>query len=296
MNKIAIVIPYFNPVGYRSHHVKLTRSLMAYAQAGIGSDVFVSGAGKDKPTTANIAFWDEALSFMWHKERLINLAVRHLPPAYTHVVWADNDVVVGSDWMSTVSEELCKTHLVQCFRNAFYTTATGHNVRARVSFLLPSGDGAIGLAWGATRAFFTEGPGLFELALVGSGDAIFGCGVLQEMSSFSALWCQSFWRSLEASWSADLLTALDRWRSQLKTWLQVQRTLPSVANADVMVLQHGRFEDRRYADRNRLLDRLIPEEHLVADDDRIFQWTNAGLAVIEPTIRAYFRSRREDDL
>src|SRR5579862_2291073 len=104
MIKIAIVIPYFNPVGYRSHQAKLTRTLTALSRACAESDVFISGTGKDKPTDVNIAFWDNDLSFMWHKERLINLGVRHLSPAYTHIVWADSDVITGPDWLTAITE------------------------------------------------------------------------------------------------------------------------------------------------------------------------------------------------
>ncbi|WP_223735414.1 hypothetical protein [Streptomyces purpurogeneiscleroticus] len=280
-------------MGYRSHRLKLERSLEGFARAGAAGDVFVAGAGKDRPQGCAIAFWDDDAPFMWHKERLVNLAAGRLPSRYTHIVWVDSDVVVGAQWITAMAEAFRTAKVVQGFRNAYYRTEEGRPSRVRVSALRPGADGTTGLVWGACRSLFSEGPGLFELALVGSGDAVFACGVLQGKSSPSAPWCGQLRPALGRSWSAKLLTALGRWETRLQSWLQGEA--PTTAHADVAVLEHGPLDGRKYAERHRLLASLDPREHLVAEDGRVLQWTPAGLSAVEPGVRAYFHGRREDD-
>jgi hypothetical protein len=172
MSRIAIVIPYFNPVGHRSGPAKLRSCLDAFSRAGAADDVFIAGTGTDPPKHGNIVFWDHARSFMWHKERLINLVAKRLPSTYTHVVWADSDVLIADDWPTAVERAFRRSRLVQCFRAAAYRTSRGEASIKRASCLIPSVDslqGAIGLVWRARLSLFVDGPGLFEWALVGGG-------------------------------------------------------------------------------------------------------------------------------
>lgn len=294
MSKFAIVIPYFNPANYRSHIQKLAQCLDAFRQAGLGENVFLTGIGKHRPIGANIVFWeDDECSFMWHKERLLNLAVRRLPSHYTHVVWADSDLIVGNSWAAAVEEAFCKSQVVQCFRTAHYRTIDNHYLRSRVGALGAGCSGMIGLAWGACRSFFTEGPGLFELALVGGGDAVFALGVLYRTATPSVPWLQHQQEDFERDWSPDLFSALVGWLDQVRRWLgEVQ---PVATNVEVHALAHGPIHRREYAERHRMLQTLIPAKHLYIDQDRVFRWTQDGLTLIESPIRTYFYARQEDD-
>lgn len=165
--KVAIVIPYFNPVGYHSHSRKLARCLDSFDAAGLSGDVFLAGAGAQVKSDVRIAFWDDECDFMWHKERLVNLASRRLPSSYTHVAWVDNDVLVGPEWMPEVEKSLMGAKISQCFRSAAYIGNDGRISETLSNAKHASRNGTPGLAWGACRSFFDEGPGLFELALVG---------------------------------------------------------------------------------------------------------------------------------
>lgn len=188
MSRFAVLIPYFNPANYRSHIHKLARCLGALHRAGLAADVFLTGGGQRPPCGANIIFWEDECSFMWHKERLVNLAVRRLPGHYTHVVWVDSDLIVGTDWALTVAAAFRESQVVQCFRTAHCRTIDNRYVRSRVNAFGAGHDGAIGLAWGSCRSLFTQGPGLFELGLVGGGDAVFGLGVLYRTVTPSVPW------------------------------------------------------------------------------------------------------------
>lgn len=257
--------------------------------------MFLAGIGKYKPAGANIIFWeDDECPFMWHKERLLNLAVRLLPSYYTHVVWADSDLIVGNGWASEVEKAFRKSPVIQCFQTAHYYTVDNHYLRSRVGAFHAGRDGMIGLVWGACRSLFTQGPGLFELALVGGGDAVFALGVLYRTVTPSVPWLQHQQEDFERDWSPDLSSALLAWLNQVRGWLgEIQ---PVSTSVDVHALAHGPTHRRKYAERHNLLQSLIPARHLYIDKDKIFRWTEAGLTSIEPRVRTYFYARREDDL
>src|SRR5208282_4620990 len=54
---------------------------------------------------------------LWHKERLLNLALRRLPPTCRYVAWLDCDVVfTRHDWAEGAREALERNALIQPFR------------------------------------------------------------------------------------------------------------------------------------------------------------------------------------
>jgi hypothetical protein len=293
MGDIAILIPYFNPVGYQSHQRKLSESLQTFRQAGLADDVFLVGAGSWRPPWANVAFWDEECPFLWHKERLLNMGARGLPDSYTHVVWADSDVIVGSDWGPAVKAAFKQAPIVQCFSTLVFRSGAGLNSPARPSALCPGRGGVVGVCWGAERSLFSSGPGLFEMALAGGADAIFAAELLGENLLPSVPWLLDQRGLLDQSWSGPLIARLDQWRATARDWTDGKRAV--AAEAAIEVLEHGPTRERRYFDRQSLLARTDPSRHLVRDPGRVFRWSADGLAEVEPAIRTYFYQRREDD-
>jgi hypothetical protein len=291
--KVAILIPYFNPVGYRSHLRKLFRALQAFRRVGIADDVYLTGAGVPRPSGVNIAFWDEECPYIWHKERLLNLGARRLPSHYTHVVWADSDVIVGPDWAPAVARAFALAPVIQCFQTAYYRSTDGRASRVRVSSLRAGDNGAIGLCWGADRSLFSDGPGLFELALVGGGDAVFAREALPSTPMPSVPWLSDRQSVLTSACPGPLIVAMDEWQEEVCTWIGGAGAV--AAEADIEVLGHGPENKRRYTDRHALLADLEPGRHLVVERDRVFRWSADGLALVEPGVRAYFHARSEDD-
>jgi hypothetical protein len=293
MGDIAILIPYFNPVGYRSHPRKIIKSLQAFGQAGLSDDVFLTGAGSWRPPWPNVAFWDEECPFLWHKERLLNLGARRLPDSYTHVIWADSDIVVGPDWAPAVRAAFEQAPIVQCFSTVVSRSDTGAKSPARPSALRPGAGGVGGICWGAERSLFSAGPGLFDLALAGGADSIFATELLGANPLPSVPWLADHPALLDKSWSAPLIARLDQWRAAAGDWAEGKKAVAAEVAIDVIV--HGPVRERRYFDRQPLLAHLDPGRHLIAEPDRVFRWSADGLAEVEPAIRAYFHGRREDD-
>jgi hypothetical protein len=291
LSSFAVVIPYFNPYGYRSHAMKLARCLEAFERVGLGADVFVAGCGALRPHTGNVLLWDDHDCFMWHKERLVNLAAKQLASGYTHLVWADNDILVRPGWPLEVERSFATAPIVQCFRDVTLLGPDWRPKECRPSYLRAGSNGSIGCVWGASCSFFVDGPGLFELALVGGGDSVLGSALLRGEPAPSARWTGR--QDKRRHWSAALLSSLDRWTGELEAWLLDDR--PTWVASDIDVFEHGRYEDRQYKERHSLLASLEPDVHLVVEEDRVFRWSESGRELIEPAVRDYFEARREDD-
>lgn len=294
MVKFAVVIPYFNPAGYVSHERKLARTLAAFKAAGLAADVYLTGAGGSHPLDANIAYWDADCPYLWHKERLINLAVRRLPAEYTHVVWSDSDIIVGHDWADAVADAFSAAKVVQCFRVAHYRSSTGVLSMTRVSALAYGDRGAMGLIWGAHRSLFgPDGPGLFDRAVVGGGDSILGRAIHTRYATPSVPWLANHRNTLARRWSAELLAEQDAWVARTADWLEAGGV--SDVTADIDVLEHGPRQQRQYNERHGLLATMRPGDHLIDEPTRVLRWSDQGLSTIEPGVRAYFHSRQEDE-
>ncbi|MEU9347684.1 hypothetical protein AB0D74_41455 [Streptomyces sp. NPDC048278] len=291
MNRVAFVIPYFNPVGYHSHLGKLALSLQAFRRAGIIEQVFLAGAGGPAPSGPRVLFWDDTCPFIWHKERLINLSAGLLPPDYTHIVWVDSDVLVPDDWGALVLNAFERARLIQCFQFARYRLPDGGTSRTRVGWLHSDGRGGSspGLAWGAHRDFFSGGPGLFELALAGGADTLLARTAARSGPDVSTI-------SWVSAWSPEIRSRFHAWVRAVRVWLAASdRPGPVATEATIEVVEHGPLHARAYVNRQSLLADVSPDRHLHARAGRVLRWTPLGQTSVEPRFRTYFHERREDD-
>jgi hypothetical protein len=138
---------------------------------------------------------------LWHKERLINIGIEHLPPDCRHVAWLDGDVVFENEsWASQALSLLERFTVVQLFETVCWLQAgerlapaslpvgigEGHQLdgfAATLDRLGPDPEarrrtlmdyrrhGCCGLAWAARREFLVR-HGLYDRAILGGGDVI----------------------------------------------------------------------------------------------------------------------------
>src|SRR5579862_510563 len=121
MSRLWGVTSYFNPVGYRRRlqnyrvfRQRLNVPLVAVELAQRGpfelrledADVLVQLRGGD---------------VMWQKERLLNIAISHLPKECEYVAWLDCDVVFHrEDWGAAAVRELDRSSLCHLFRTVHH--------------------------------------------------------------------------------------------------------------------------------------------------------------------------------
>lgn len=155
-------------------------NLCVVEAAGEKADFFL------EKNDADILIQLKTKSILWHKERLINIAVPQLPKECRYVSWIDADSWIDSgDWPEQAKEILLKENPV-AIQLASEVRFTGpsknkneiekfHPTYSKVRSMskdIDSVHGSPGFAWMAKKQFFEIGGGLFDKALVGGGDLL----------------------------------------------------------------------------------------------------------------------------
>ncbi|NCC31518.1 MAG: hypothetical protein EOM24_05755, partial [Chloroflexia bacterium] len=173
-----VITTYYNPVGYITRRENYQRFAQPLNDAGINL-VTVECAFGDEPfelAPSPSVIQVRGRDVMWMKERLINLAIEHLPPHVTKVAWIDADVLFTNPaWAQETSALLDQWPIVQPFatvdplpRNQFTSQGRGHPSFAyqqrRNSLLHRGVHGASGFAWAGQRALMQR-HALYDAAL-----------------------------------------------------------------------------------------------------------------------------------
>lgn len=110
------ITTYFNPVHYRTRRENYTvfreRLPVPLIAVEYSVDEF-----ELREQDAEILVQLRGRDVLWQKERLYNLARRHLPPDCEEVLWIDCDIVLGgSDWPAAVKAAVRQHTFVQPFQ------------------------------------------------------------------------------------------------------------------------------------------------------------------------------------
>ena len=293
----------FNPGAYRTKTNNFRRFQAALAEQGVplsvvecafGDAPFELAAGPDLTQV-------RASEVMWQKERLLNLAIRALPPRVTKVAWLDADILFANPrWAAETSARLDRFAVVQPFASVVrlprgHDAFTGEGqhwegfgaVHARDPKILRRGHfdqhGHSGFAWAARRDW-VEAHGLYDACVAGSGDHMMAHAFAGDGTSACLdriLGQYNAHRSYFAAWCARVTPALGG---------PIGFT-PGVIHH----LWHGEMADRRYVLRNRELADFDfdPGLDLQLGPTGCWEWTGAGGRIRE-WARNYFGQRRED--
>lgn len=300
---------YFNPAGYR-------RRLEAYRvfRAGLtvpllAVELAYGGRSELQASDADLLLQMPGRDVLWQKERLLNLAIRALPPECEEVAWLDCDVLFArQDWHERASSMLLARPLVQLFQRVHYLgpewkageppaaavrrtrpsiasgIAAGMPVRDCLSH--PSraerpGTYANGLAWAARRRLL-EGRGLFDASIIGGGDraisaAAFGCfehvfdwhHLNERQRAYYLRWAEPFFASCGGE--------------------------VGVLDDEIHHVWHGSAADRGLRWRHRALSRFgfDPFTDIAVDEHGSWRWSS-DKPELHAYVRDYFTSRRED--
>ena len=126
------------------------------------------------------------------KERLLNLALKSVPPAENHIAWVDCDVIFERrDWMHEAEKQLSEFNVVQLLSHQVDLNPEDHHTNFEYRHTPSSGQGIVsmvtetkaevlptpgpnrrsfawGLAWAARREIL-QGHGLYDAMVVGGG-------------------------------------------------------------------------------------------------------------------------------
>lgn len=135
---------------------------------------------------------------IWHKESMINLAVKHLlPKNWKYVCWADTDITWhDKNWAQESLHQLQHYQVIQPWRDCLdlnhHKTITKHfksfcyvhrlGIKKQTCPEEPYTYAHSGFAWCCTRKFWENIEGLIDWSLLGSADHNCAWGMINEMS------------------------------------------------------------------------------------------------------------------
>jgi hypothetical protein len=248
---------------------------------------------------------------LWHKERLINLGLRHLPASCRFVAWLDADVLFeNAEWVAATRDQLDHFVVVQPFETACWlpegateapddlqaghlSNLEGRQIAGFAAALDQAGDRRralalndqywhTGFAWAARRDFLDR-HGLYDRAILGGGDLIAAHAFAADTDFLRGR--HLYLRSIMPAERA----AIGDWggRVAIDTGGRVGWIPGRVCH-----LYHGPLAGRRYVERQQILRDadFDPHADLADDANGCWRWNSAKPA-LHAQVFDYFVSR-----
>lgn len=311
-----------NPAGYESR-VRLYREFVKHITSFPSVKLWViEGAHPGRPfqvTDENnpqhfrVHLKDE----IWHKENLLNVLIKKLPPEAKKIAWIDADVhFVRPDWVEATLAALDRHPIVQLFSqcadvdNHFKLLPTDKSgeimngmiyewQRQKCNHIPPSNYGGpqhgttggkrqpghCGYSWSARREVIEMIGGLFDVSIVGSADY-----------QMAVAWMTDIMDAVAYEAHPGYLEALKDWGKKVAV---VRAKYGDVGYIDGLVLHsfHGYKWHRFYDKRHKFYKNFDPNRDLIRDEQGITCWNvnnpehNAELV---KELQWYHRHRKED--
>ena len=320
MEKLYVVTPLFNPLGYKSRHklynnfekhmLKTKNIVLCTVECVFkGNTPTVRKQGKN-----HIVVTVESLDKFWFKENLINIGVSRLPKEAKYICWIDADLKFPDpNWASNTIELLKKYPVIQMFSEVDYIDHDGITIVRKVPSLMDGwlngayilnngkrcsnpkvlGDsnkkygwhGAPGGAWAYRKEIFEKIGGLVDFGIVGSGDSYSAFGMLGIVCS--SVLSNSF------KYNPDYVKAVKDW---VDNAFKVVDGNIGVLDCIIYHNYHGETKDRQYWERNEILckNQFSPKGDLYKNHQGLNQFIQ-GKPELEADIIKYFENRKEDN-
>jgi len=296
------ITSYFNPIGYASRRRNYRvfrqnlRVPLAVVELSCGNDFELNR--DDAEIVVQIAGGD----ILWQKERLLNVALRHLPAECDSVAWIDCDVILESpDWAERAERALEKFRMVQLFserRNLVRDAKAGagiepeYEAKAAVASMIVAGTAedndlrtglrsTAGLAWAMKRGL-AEAHGFYDACILGTGDRAMLCAAMGNLNP-----------------AVNVLSMQPRQIDHYRDWAtrfhrDVQGSVGFIEGR-ALHLWHGSLRDRKYTARYVGLAKFEfdPFTDISLAPSGCWQWAD-GKREMHEYVKRYFEQRRED--
>jgi hypothetical protein len=279
----AVVLCHFSPAGFRRPAENARRVVSDMREAGIPvyPVELVRTGGKQELVNPHLVA--EAESVMFHKENLLNIALDSLPAVHSKVVFLDADVRFNDrNWIDRASQALDSADVIQPMEWCFWSSS-----RSKISAAeqlsrgrrLNVGNVHPGFATGARRDWLDRVGGLYDLAVVGNGDA--------------CLW-HAVGSSVGLGFPEESLAPyLSRYKGYDEYKERVVASSPRIASVRGCFaghLPHGTANNRGYVQRHRMLKGDLSVHRNASG---AYEWDDPSN---DGPMLEYFRSREEDNL
>jgi hypothetical protein len=296
----------FNPAGYRNKYDHLCRFSARVRSQGLKLLV-VELALRGQPFTVSEHDVDRVIrlscdTVLWHKERLLNIAVSALPRDCDKVAWLDADILFENpNWVSETAELLQQYVIVQPFQHYYLLSRDKLGVPSQTDGLeeLPSlafarlrkdrsyeARALPGGAWAARRSVI-EKHGFYDRFILGGGDA----AMAWAMYGLGKEW-PGAWAWFHVVLPGKLMQDLESWSDSF--YGDVQGSVYFTPGR-VFHLWHGDRKQRRYVLRFLSLRKadFNPATDIALDENQCWRW-NSDKPELHREVEEYFRARREE--
>lgn len=295
-----VITAVFNPWRYKSR-ARLYRDFEKYVnqagaklytiEAAFGDREFEVTEPND-PTDIRVRTSQE----LWHKERMLNLAINRLPADWRYVAWIDADITFSRpDWAYETVQRLQHFKIIQMFSHAVDTGPNHEHLKTHTGMMYAYSEGMMnigspryeslhpGFAWAARRDAIHDLGGLLDFAVLGSADRHMALSFIDKVEC-------SYPHGLGTGYIEQLQLYQDRCKKHIRKNVG---HLPGT----ISHYWHGKKVDRRYQDRWKILvkHQFDPEFDLKPDEQGLWQYTG-NKPELEYDIRRYFMARNEDSI
>jgi hypothetical protein len=231
---------------------------------------------------------------LWHKENMVNLAVKNLlPKNYKAFAWIDADVEFESNTWSLDTLKLLNGYkdVVQIFSHAVdmdkdettlnifnsfgYSYAKNKQYTSKgLDYWHP------GFAWAITRKAYEKIGKLYDVGVLGSGDNIMAFALINKSKHY-----------VNSKYSDDYNNSMLEFQEKAKT-LRLGY-VPGV----IRHYYHGKKKNRNYVERTTILAKYqySPVKDVTYDKNGIIVPTECFSNEFKEDIMSYFRERKEDE-
>jgi hypothetical protein len=304
MSKLWAIAAYFNPCGYRTRRENYARFREELKAPLLTVELAFEAPFELAPASADILIQRRGGDVMWQKERLLDVALEHLPAECEAVAWLDCDVLFSrSDWPAAALRALERWSLIQPFALARDQLAAGSSclgpaapsyaaswcsgVPSEMTFAYDETGApdrrisAPGFAWAARRELIARA-GFYDACILGAGDrAMLQAATGRIEQEIAARMPSPAHAAHYRQWAAPFQRAVDG-------------GIGSIAG-EIVHLWHGDFRDRRYRvrfDDFRGID-FDPERDLALDGEAGWRWASDH-PELHALAGSLFSERRED--
>jgi len=232
---------------------------------------------------------------LWHKENMVNIGIKKLlPPDWKAVAWIDADIEFENpSWaLDTLKILNGSKDIVQLFSHCVDMNQHEEAMNVFPSFgfqytkKLPYSKKPVnfwhpGYAWGCTRKTYEKIGGLYEAAILGSGDNIMALSLIQKGKY-----------AMNDSYSEEYKNSI--YEFEKKTKLLRIGYVPGV----IRHYYHGSKKNRNYGNRWKILVdyNYTPNLHIKKDENGLLIPTSECPRELLTEILGYFKSRNDDEM
>jgi hypothetical protein len=307
-NQLYVLTTYYNPMRFRRRRANYEYFRSQLHAPLITVELMYNSEPELEPSSADVLVQLSGDAVLWQKERLLNIALSHVPEGVKNIAWLDCDVVLHrADWVAAACDELEHSPLVQLFSEVYDLKRDERFCPLAASAVEPSGfsaaslvttgkstpedfqpqstkrvrRAAFGLAW-AARTDLMRKHLFYDAMILGSGDR--------------ALACAAWGRYDDAIGMARLTPPrANHYRSWAVPFHIATAGKVGCVEGKLFHLWHGDLSDRRYIERHCRLAEFPfdPTRDIYIAANGAWAWS-PNTKPLRAYVYEYFLGRNED--